>query len=536
MDHARNAPSDTYAEPLLKRLTDGGQLDALSARRALQASQQTRTPIERTLLEFGLVEEDALYGALAAELGLTQAKAEDFEQDVVQGLQLPIEYLKRVEAVPIRIIGETVEIAVAGPSQRDVVAAIAYHAGLSGRMVLAGPTAIRQMQEILGLDDTRTEVHETTDSDVQRLRALANEGPVIQEVNALIARAANERASDIHFEAEPGGLRVRFRIDGALRIAARVPAARQAAVTSRLKIMAGLNISEKRLPQDGRAELPVRGRTIDIRLSTLPTQYGESVVLRLLDRNRVQLDWTALGFSAPRIAEIEKIISMPNGIFLVAGPTGSGKTTTLYTALSKINTDDRKVLTVEDPIEYSLAGVNQVQVEPDIGLTFASALRAILRQDPDVLMIGEIRDQETAEIAVRSALVGRLVLSTVHTNDALSAVDRLINLGVQPYLLAATLRGVLSQRLVRKICTECEGAGCASCDQTGRKGRIVVSELLRVTSALAAVISDHGGVRSLSEVADKAGFVPIRTELEQLIDRGSVAAADALRAVEGQEE
>ncbi|MEO8531930.1 MAG: GspE/PulE family protein, partial [Deltaproteobacteria bacterium] len=370
-----------------------------------------------------------------------------------------------------------------------------------------------------------------SDSDVQRLRALANEGPVIQEVNNLITRGVAERASDVHFEADANGLRVRFRIDGVLQTAGQIPTARQAAVTSRLKIMAGLNISEKRRPQDGRAELAVRGRTVDIRLSTLPTQFGESVVLRLLDRNRVRLDWSALGFTPERVAEIERIIALPNGIFLVAGPTGSGKTTTLYTALSHINTDDRKVLTVEDPIEYTLQGVNQVQVEPDIDLTFATALRAILRQDPDVLMIGEIRDEETAEIAVRSALIGRLVLSTVHTNDALAAVDRLIDLGVQPYLLAATLRGVLSQRLVRTLCAECQGRGCPACGNSGHAGRSVVSELFQMNEPAAAVISGRDSSATLPEVAARSGFVAIEQDAERLMQAGRLSRIELARAV-----
>lgn len=350
-------------------------------------------------------------------------------------------------------------------------------------------------------------------------------------MNDIIAKAVGDGASDVHIEAGESGARVRYRVDGILRVERPIEEANKASVVSRLKVMANLNISERRRPQDGRAQLSVRGRTVDIRLSTLPTQFGESIVLRLLDRDRLQLDWGALGFPKERARDIEQIVGAPNGIFLVAGPTGSGKTTTLYTALSQINSVDRKIVSVEDPIEFSLDGVNQVQVDPQIDMTFARALRSILRQDPDVIMVGEIRDQETAEIAIRAALVGRMVLTTIHTNDSISAITRLIDLGVPAYLLAATLRGVLSQRLVRKLCKECGGNGCDNCSGSGRKGRIVVSELLKVTAPLAQAISDGENVMNLMEKARNEGFVQLAESGHLLVESGEVSRGDILESL-----
>lgn len=296
--------------------------------------------------------------------------------------------------------------------------------------------------------------------------------------------------------------------------------------------MAGLNISEKRRPQDGRITTSVRGRNIDVRVSTLPTQFGESVVLRLLDQQSVQLDWGQLGFEEKRVNQLRQIIQQPNGMFLVAGPTGSGKTTTLYTALQEINQHERKIVTVEDPVEYSIPGVNQTQVDAGIGMTFANALKAILRQDPDVVLVGEIRDQETAEIAVRAALIGRLVLSTVHTNDSVSAITRLVDLGIPGFLLASTLRGVLSQRLVRRICAECAGKGGTCCDRTGLKGRQVVSELLSVDSALAQAIANGAPQSALLDLAKEKGFEVMKSDANRVLKAG-LATETALQKALG---
>lgn len=517
------------SESFMKHLIGSGVIENAAATRVLDASKKAGAGVEKTLLEFGLVEEDALFREIASYLKLPYVDLADIDADLTRRLGLSLDFLTRVDAFPAYEDEKGLCIVVSDPRSQDAIDGIGFHLKTPVQPAISAPSSIRAALAILGGAEQETK-SSSSESDVERLKALANDGPVIKLVNEIIAQAVVEGASDVHIEAEEAGLRVRYRIDGMLRSVRKIPDIHRANVVSRLKVMANLNISERRRPQDGRVDISVRGRTIDIRLSTLPTQFGESIVLRLLDRTRMQLDWEALGFAGDRVEEIESILTEPNGIFLVAGPTGSGKTTTLYTALSSINSEDRKVVAVEDPIEYSLDGVNQVQVDPAIDMSFARALRAILRQDPDVIMVGEIRDQETAEIAVRAALVGRLVLSTIHTNDSLSAVDRLLDLGVPRYLLAATLRGVLSQRLVRCRCIFCAGAGCDECNSTGSKGRTVISELLTVKPAVADCIAGRTE-NSLVSSAKSSGFVPFADTGHQLVESGLVLEADLVRAL-----
>ena len=521
--------SGTQLTGLLGKLVDDGLLSHEAAERAGNASQQAGTSIEKTLLEFGMIEETALFQALADHLNMPFAPIERIDSALTGSLSLQAEYLQRVEVIAVEKTPAGIALATSDPASLDALDSIGFHLDTTILPMITTPSAVKAV--LSGLIDNSNSKASTgaSTTDIERLKALANDGPVIKLVNDIISKAVDQGASDIHFEAEENGVRVRFRIDGVLRSDQQVKDADRASVVSRLKIMANLNISEKRRPQDGRAELSVRGRRIDIRLSTLPTQFGESVVLRLLDREQLCLEWNALGYSKERALEIERIVGMPNGIFLVAGPTGSGKTTTLYTALSQINSDERKILSVEDPIEYSLEGINQVQVEPQIDMTFARALRAILRQDPDVIMIGEIRDQETAEIAVRAALVGRMVLSTIHTNDAVSAITRLLDLGVPPYLLAATLRGVLSQRLVRRTCVECKGAGCDNCNDIGLQGRIVVSELLSISQDLSVAISSGTPAEQLTEIAGQEGFRSLSASGERLVEEGIIPHKELIR-------
>jgi general secretion pathway protein E len=511
-----------FAQVLVER----GLIGAPEARRALDASDSTGTSIERTLLEFGLIAEEPLFVALAEHLGLPFVTLAEIDPTLSASLGIAPDFLQRVEVVPVRHSPEGLVLATADPRGADALASLALHLRHPIVAAFTAPSVIRQAvrSEAVAEEGVAT-------SDIERLKALANDGPVIKLVNDLIANAVARHASDVHIEAEEFGARVRFRVDGVLTAVQSIPDSARAAVVSRLKIMANLNISEKRRPQDGRADMAVRGQSIDIRLSTLPTQYGESVVLRLLDRNRLRLNWTELGFPPPRVAEISGILGAANGIFLIAGPTGSGKTTTLYTALDQLNTEDRKIVTVEDPIEYSLKGIAQVQVDTAIEMDFARALRSILRQDPDVIMVGEIRDQETAEIAVRAALVGRLVLSTIHTNDSISAVDRLRDLGVPHYLLSATLRGILSQRLVRRICTACAGQGCLACGQTGRSGRLVLSELFQITPAVADALGRHASLGDLRAIAGEQGFQPLSVAGAAAVEQGLITRMDMERAL-----
>jgi general secretion pathway protein E len=515
----------------LDLLVERGHLLPPAARRALDASEKSGTGVEKTLLELGLVPEDLLFQVLAEHLDLPFVGADELDIGLARGLALPTDFLHRVEIMPVLQDEHGICVATCDPQGGDAILSIGFRLNTPIRAALASPSAIKLALAALSAAPDDASGPGTSDADIERLRALANDGPVIKLVNDLIGKAVGAGASDIHIEAEESGARVRFRIDGVLHADQMIAEVSRATVVSRLKVMANLNISEKRRPQDGRVDLSVRGKAIDIRLSTLPTQFGESVVLRILDRSWMQLDWKALGFPAARSAEIERIVAAPNGIFLVAGPTGSGKTTTLYTALSMLNSEARKIVTVEDPIEYSLRGVNQVQVDPAIEMTFARALRSILRQDPDVIMVGEIRDQETAEIAVRAALVGRMVLSTIHTNDSIAAIDRLIDLGVPRYLLGATLRGVLSQRLVRRLCVDCGGGGCVSCGNSGRRGRVVVSEILKMTPEVVAAIAGRPGAQSLPEAAIACGFSALDQDGHRLVSQGVVSTEDLSRSL-----
>lgn len=523
--------SKMNSNEFLDRLTNGGFIRQEDARRAKMASQETGTSIEKTLLEFGLIAENDLFGALAEYLKLGFATADMVDAELSKALSLEPDFLRRVEVVAVKKNSDSIVLATSDPASLEALNSIGFHLNTAVVPMIAAPSTVKMVLAKLSGEPEKKDSAAASATDIERLKALANDGPVIKLVNDMIAKAVEDGASDIHIEAGESGARVRYRIDGLLQVEQSIKESNKAPVVSRLKVMANLNISERRRPQDGRAQLSVRGRTVDIRLSTLPTQFGESIVLRLLDRNRLKLDWGALGFPKERAHEIEKIVGAPNGIFLVAGPTGSGKTTTLYTALNQINSIDRKIVSVEDPIEYSLAGVNQVQVDPQIDMSFARALRSILRQDPDVIMVGEIRDQETAEIAVRAALVGRMVLSTIHTNDSISAITRLLDLGIPAYLLAATLRGVLSQRLVRRLCRYCNGDGCESCNNTGHRGRIVVSELLKITPLLAQAVSEGKNAKHIEQLAREAGFLPLAESGAALVEKGDVSQEEVYRTL-----
>ena len=516
---------------LAAALVEKTKMSRSAADRALQASTRTRTSFERTVLELGLVSEHNLYETLSDWLELPLLPLGQFDPGLILSFDLDRAYLERVEAVPFyEDENGSIIIATSNPRGLDALRSISFNLGVECLPALAERSTIKAaLAQVFETKSGAEEAGQGADVDIARLEALANDGPIIGQVNDLISEAVEARASDIHIETLEASARIRLRVDGELRLHRKLSHTDCATYISRLKIMGRLNISEKRRPQDGRAQISVKGRSIDLRLATLPTQHGESLVIRVLDQSQIELTWQALGYPEPRVKEIEEIIQKPHGIFLVAGPTGSGKTTTLYTALSRLNTEDRKIITVEDPIEYALEGVNQVQVQPEIDMSFARALRAILRQDPNVVLIGEIRDEETAEIAVRAALLGRLVLSTVHTNDSLSALDRLVDLGVPPYLIAATLRGVLSQRLVRKVCTTCGGKGCETCGSSGYKGRRVASELMVVTPRGRDEITAMAGGMALASDAELRRFESLQKSAEELVARGETTQVEVDR-------
>ena len=373
---------------------------------------------------------------------------------------------------------------------------------------------------------------------VEDLLEAANDAPIIRMLNALLTQAAKDGASDIHIEPYERSSAVRFRVDGTLREVVQPNKALHAALISRLKIMAELDIAEKRLPQDGRISLRIGGRAIDVRVSTLPSSYGERAVLRLLDKSESKFTLEGLGMSGDVLTQFDTLIAQPHGIVLVTGPTGSGKTTTLYASLGRVDTTTTNVLTVEDPVEYELPGIGQTQVNAKIDLTFAKALRAILRQDPDVIMIGEIRDYETAQIAIQASLTGHLVLATVHTNDAPSAVTRLTDFGVEPYLLSSSLLGVLAQRLVRKLCPNCKSAdargrwhpvGCAMCDHSGYRGRTGVYELMIADDKVRSLIHSRAAESQLFVAAEAAGLRSMREDGERLVEEGVTSLEEVMR-------
>jgi general secretion pathway protein E len=366
---------------------------------------------------------------------------------------------------------------------------------------------------------------------VEDLLETADDAPIIRMLNALLTQAARDGASDIHIEPYERNSSVRFRVDGTLREIVQAHRALHAALISRLKIMADLDISEKRLPQDGRISLRIGTRAVDVRVSTLPSAHGERAVLRLLDKSQDQLSLEAVGMRGDVLQKFAGLITQPHGIILVTGPTGSGKTTTLYASLGRLDAARQNIMTVEDPIEYELPGVGQTQVNPKIDLTFAKALRAILRQDPDVIMIGEIRDFETAQIAIQASLTGHLVLATLHTNDAASAVTRLTDMGVEPFLLSSSLRGVLAQRLVRKTCTHCQGKGCEHCGHTGYQGRTGVYELLVVNEAIAQHIHQRAPEADMRATAIQNGMVLMRDDGEHLVASGTTSREELMRVV-----
>lgn len=408
-------------------------------------------------------------------------------------LQAPQELMQRISEAYAR--GES--------SAATIVGEVENHADLQ-----------RMMQELPAVED----LLETSD-----------DAPIIRMLNALLTQAARDGASDIHIEPYERHSSVRFRVDGTLREVVQPNRALHAALISRLKIMAELDISEKRLPQDGRISLRIGTRAMDVRVSTLPSAHGERAVLRLLDKGENRLSLEAVGLQGGALERLQQLIAQPHGIILVTGPTGSGKTTTLYAALSRLDAAGSNIMTVEDPIEYELPGIGQTQVNAKIDLTFAKALRAILRQDPDVIMIGEIRDFETAQIAIQASLTGHLVLATLHTNDAASAVTRLIDMGVEPFLLSSSLLGVLAQRLVRQLCTACRGEGCADCGQTGYQGRTGVFELLVTDDAIRAQIHNRASEADIRAAALQAGMVLMRDDGERLVSGGITSRAELVR-------
>jgi general secretion pathway protein E len=530
--------------------------------------------VEEQLINAGLLSPEQFRFAAEEFFGVPFASQDDFPKEPVLFNHLSAQFMKESKFIPSRLTDNTLTVIMSNPLDFYTIDAIrlATHyeihvlAGRENEVLEAiersygvGATS---MEKIIEDTETVPEYQGGDEENVDHLRDMASEGPVIRLVNLIITRAIELRASDIHFEPFEEQFRVRYRIDGVLHDVESPPKRLQAAIVSRVKIMAKLNIAERRLPQDGRIMLRVKGKEIDFRVSSIPTIHGESIVLRILDKSSIVLDIEKLGFPEDTMEGFRDLIQRPHGIILVTGPTGSGKTTTLYCALEKINSPDKKIITVEDPVEYQLRGINQIQVKPAIGLTFANSLRSIVRQDPDVILIGEIRDAETAEIAIHSALTGHLVLTTLHTNDAPSAITRLIDMGTEDYLLSSTVIGILAQRLVRVACPFCrepyspspavlkemklsgadlaglrisEVKGCEKCSNTGYWGRTGIFEFLRMTDNIQRLILGKKDSNLIKEAARKNGLRTLREDGWLKVKQGITTISEVLRVTQVEE-
>jgi type II secretion system protein E len=561
-----NAQRTTEAFDLGSALADAGRvsLELIDSARRVQSQSPTK-PLAAILLGMG-ADEDAVMSILAAGSGLEYVApaSEDVDEETLG--TLGIEYCKSRGFIPVYSGGR---LCIATTDALDIRTLDEVRAALGGRIVqqvVATPTAIERL-----LDDA---VPETGDEfDLQQLLVDAAEGgveivqdedddevddgsasPIVRYVNHVIQTAAREGASDIHIEPSESAVKIRFRIDGVLYEMMSPPRRMLASMTSRIKIMASLDIAERRLPQDGRIRLQVFGRPLDLRVSTAPTPHGEKTVMRLLDNRSIQVPLGDLGFHDTTLDAWRSEIAKPHGILLVTGPTGSGKTTTLYASMQELDTQQLNVSTVEDPVEYQLRGITQMQTHERIGLTFASSLRTLLRQDPDVIMIGEIRDHETATIAIQAALTGHLVLSTLHTNDAPSSVTRLINIGIEPFLVAGAVNGILAQRLMRRVCKKCaaakpvtaeaaeilgrysmsletmmEGVGCDSCRQTGLSGRLGIHEMLLLDDSLRDRIAGNPSVNELRTQCCAAGMTTLREDGLRKVAAGQTTLSEVLR-------
>ena len=542
-----------------------GQCDAQTIERGRRVAAETGQRLDLVLIQLGLVTERGLAEAYATLLGAKLAGPARFPAAPLFPDRLLPKFLRTARACPLAVEDDTLVLGVADALDDFTPAAVAAATRLPVRLEIAVPIELEAAFGRLYPEGDAAESEHAgeggagLEEDAERLKDLASEAPVIRLVNQIIGRAVETHASDIHVEPFEDRLRVRYRYDGVLH-EADSPGARMApAIISRIKIMAKLDIAERRLPQDGRIKLAVRGTEIDFRVSTIPSLYGEKVVLRVLDRSSVTFDYVKLGLPAGVVAQWSKALELPNGILLVTGPTGSGKTTTLYTGLTAINAVSRNIVTVEDPIEYQLNGINQIQTKPQIGLTFAALLRSILRQDPDVIMVGEVRDLETAQIAVQAALTGHLVLSTLHTNSAAATITRLRDMGLEDYLLTAVLRGVLAQRLVRRLCDHCKReadappelvtrfgldrysngqrmslwhpVGCAQCRSTGYRGRQAIAEFLQPTPEIEHLIFSKADQNEIERAAVTAGMVTMFNAGLEAALAGTTTIEEVVRSI-----
>lgn len=552
-------------EMLLSFLRDNGVIDEFQLSDLRDEQSRTGKSIEEVVANSGVIRLTDLYQMVAQALGseVVDVATMEFPPELLS--LVPPQTARLQGVLPLDFDGHVLRVAVANPldpnvvdnlrfsTQKDVMIYVAPAAQIYSMIERFYGSEISDMEEVLA--SLAGDAAKTSPGDVVDIEG-ASSAPIVKYVNTVLAQAIQARASDIHFEPFENEFKIRYRVDGALYEMSPPPRSLATAIASRLKVMSNLNIAERRVPQDGRIQTTMAGRQVDLRVSTLPTQFGESIVLRVLDRSVVKLDLAAIGLP-PRIYDyICAVIEKPNGIFIVTGPTGSGKTTTLYACLNRINTTDTKLLTAEEPVEYELEGIQQVPIQESIGLTFARCLRAFLRQDPDRIMVGETRDLETAQIAIQASLTGHLVFTTLHTNDAPGAVARLIDMGVEPFLIASSLEGVLGQRLVRKICTGCKtpyepseailrqiglsvhdlgdknfyyGTGCEQCNKTGYKGRKGIYELLDITEPIRELIAQRAPSVVIRQKAIELGMTTLRSDGLRSIFEGDTTIEEVLK-------
>jgi len=558
----------TVANKIGEMLLKGNLLTADQLRNALETQDRTKERIGTILVKAGFIKEEELLAFLGRQFSLPVVDLSKYEinPDVVR--LLPEDMVQKHLALPINRVGAKMIVAVADPSNMAIVDGIGFKTGYSVELVLASErditTAINkffdrsmEFKDIISELDEDLEVIKEEAVETADLERAVDDAPVVKLANYLLTEAIKRRASDIHIEPYEKEFRVRYRVDGVLYEVMRPPLRLRNALSSRLKIMASLDIAERRLPQDGRIKMKIgKGREMDFRVSVLPTIYGEKIVLRLLDKSNLQLDMGKLGFEPQQLTDFMAAIHRPYGMILVTGPTGSGKTTTLYSALSDLNKTTDNISTAEDPVEYNFAGINQVQMKEEIGLTFSSALRSFLRQDPDIIMVGEIRDYETAEIAVKASLTGHLVLSTLHTNDAPSTVTRLLNMGVEPFLVSSSLNLIVAQRLARRICEHCKqevkvlpkalvdagmkperikaakpakGTGCDECNGTGFRGRVALYEVMTIKEEIKDLVLRGGSAIDIKREAVRLEMKTLRQSGLSKLEEGVTTLEEVLR-------
>ena len=553
-------------------LVSAGLLTAEQLKTALAEQKRAGGRLGTNLVKLGFLSEDEITQFLQKQYGVSSINLSDYNIDQAILDLVPSELATKYRCIPLERKGKVLTVAMVNPADVLAIEDIKFTTGFEVKPVVAAESsivkAIEQQYQAAGMLDEvmkdigdesgEVEVVQKTDEEEDEmtdLAAAADSAPVVKLVNSILLEAVDRRVSDIHIEPYEKELRIRFRIDGILHEVMHPPYRMRKAIVSRLKIMSKLKISEKRLPQDGRIKIRIKGRPVDLRVSTVPTLFGEKMALRILDRTAVSFDLVSLGFEREPMLQFIKGISSPYGIVLVTGPTGCGKTTTLYAAINKINAPDVNITTAEDPVEYSLLGINQVQMKASVGLTFASALRSYLRQDPDIIMVGEIRDKETAEISIRASLTGHLVLSSVHTNNAAGTVTRLVNMGVEPFLVASTMNCIESQRLLRKVCQSCKepmtpnpallkdvgidpsefegftlykGKGCRECNNTGYRGRLGIFEVMAVSSDIRELILDRAPTDALAKAAKDGGMTTLR---EAAIKRAKEGVTDIFEVI-----